>query len=61
MFIYYHNPSPWDITEDKNCIMGRTPMDNFNMYEFLKCIKVDMTKVFWEGAEEERSKRRDED
>ena len=37
----------WDIDEDAEYITGYTYMDNFDMYEFLEKIDVDMNRVDW--------------
>jgi hypothetical protein len=41
------NEGGWDITEDENNIRGRTGMDNFDMYEYLKRLCIDMKLVNW--------------
>jgi len=38
----------WIIDENVLNIYGRTSMDNFNMYAFLKNIGVDLDKVEWD-------------
>lgn len=35
----------WEISERDNDIHGYTSMDNFNMYNFLEAIGIDMEKV----------------
>lgn len=38
----------WEIEETEDYIKGSTYMDNFDMYEYLKIIGVDMDKVeYW--------------
>jgi hypothetical protein len=38
----------WDIDETEDYIKGWTIMENFDMYEYLKLIGVDMEKVVYE-------------
>lgn len=42
-----HKYDAWNISEDEFCIYGRTSMDNFDMWEFLRVIGVDMNMVEW--------------
>lgn len=38
---------PWSIEDLGEALHGSTWMDNFNMYEFMEAIGVDMSKVKW--------------
>lgn len=42
-----YSEESWGIRESDGYITGSTDMDNFDMYEFLEKIDVDMNKVDW--------------
>ena len=48
MYVGYSSDA-WEITIKSGCLFGYTDMDNFNMYNFLLDIGVDMDNVEWRG------------
>jgi len=47
---FYDDPWSIYINKENGTIEGDTSMDNFDMYEFMKKIGVDLEKVRWDGS-----------